>query len=451
MNTQNAICLDRAKGVIGNSLAAPRQSTALTEPERTLTGEDLWQRAVSLAAALDRHPQLLVWSSRASDVVTALAACEAAGAELYLAHRAMGWPQVEALLKQLNISAVWKENEQSPSILDGSASLACEPGAVHLMTSGTTGSSKIARHHITGLIGAIRRTQNSAEARWLLAYPPTSFAGLQVVLTAVVGGGSLVVPAGTSPIEIRDALREHGITHMSGTPSLWRKLLLALEAGEQIPTLRHITLGGEAVDQSTLDRLSRQFPNARIRHIYATTEAGVLFTVSDHRAGFPAAFLEQGSDGVQFRIRDGVLEARSPRLMQRYVSQHNSPFSDDGWISTGDMLTVRDGRCYFKGRSDGRLNVGGHKVFPDQVEEAALTVEGVADARVYGQPGPLAGDVLIAEIVVGRGYEPLQVRDRLFSHWRANLPAYAVPRILRFCENIAISAFQKKVRQHGSH
>ena len=73
------------------------------------------------------------------------------------------------------------------------------------------------------------------------------------------------------------------------------------------------------MDQSTLDQLARAFPQARLIHIYASTEAGALFAVRDKLAGFPAAWLETGVEGTQLRIRAGMLEILSPRAMKGYV------------------------------------------------------------------------------------------------------------------------------------
>ena len=59
------------------------------------------------------------------------------------------------------------------------------------------------------------------------------------------------------------------MTHVSGTPTLWRALLVALGSKAATLPLRQITLGGEAVDQAILDRLANLYPGASITHIYA--------------------------------------------------------------------------------------------------------------------------------------------------------------------------------------
>jgi len=72
--------------------------------------------------------------------------------------------------------------------------------------------------------------------------------------------------------------------------------------------VRQITIGGEAVDQVTLDQLRAAFPGARISQIYASTEAGALFAVRDGRAGFPAAGSVErraGAESTEMNTRSG--------------------------------------------------------------------------------------------------------------------------------------------------
>jgi acyl-CoA synthetase (AMP-forming)/AMP-acid ligase II len=161
-------------------------------------------------------------------------------------------------------------------------------GQIHLMTSGTTGRPKIAVHTLESLVARIRATTKvpgSQHNGWLLTYQATAFAGLQVILTAALSGGSLVVTKQRSPADFFGVAERHGVTHISGTPTFWRSFLLVAPPGS-LAELRQITLGGEAIDQPTLDRLRTTFPNAHITYIYASTEAGVVCSVTTEKKTF---------------------------------------------------------------------------------------------------------------------------------------------------------------------
>ncbi|MBP2299090.1 AMP-binding protein [Azospirillum picis] len=335
-----------------------------------------------------------------------------------------------------------------------------DPGrgfSVTLESSGTTGAPKRLRHDFDRLCGRLRGVEDS-EARWLLTYEPATFAGLQVMLTAAAAGATLVaVPqdrtgagAGGAIAGLVHAARVHAVTHISGTPSFWRAFLIALD-GAELP-LAAVTLGGEAVDQPLLDRLAERFPTARLRHIYASTEAGALFSVGDGRAGFPAAWLsEEGGGGPEgradedrpglaLRIAGGVLEVRSPRAALGTAG------GADGWLSTGDLVERCGDRVLFAGRLGGLVNVGGVKVSPEAVERRLLAVEGVADAVVAAVPSPITGHLLTATIVPVPGADEPSLRAALRAATADLVPA-ARPRALTMAATIPLSAAGKKSRK----
>ena len=294
------------------------------------------------------------------------------------------------------------------------------PGAdgpgIHLQTSGTTGAPKWAAHTLDSLAATIQA--GKGPARWLLTYNPGSFAGIQVILSAVISGHTLVAPPyGASVAEMADLAVAHRVTHISGTPTFWRAFLMAL--GGRPLDLKAATLGGEAVDQTLLDALKSRFPGSILRHIYATTELGRIFSVGDGQAGFPAALLN-GRLGL---TDHGTLTV--------------------GGVDTGDVVEIVGGRGLFRGRADSMVNVGGVKVFPETVETHILASPWVQEARVSARPNPITGAILVADIVLKPlpgDHEP-EIRAHIAALPRAQRPAS-----LRFVEAIETGATGKKAR-----
>lgn len=376
---------------------------------RLVEGEDVFVWAD--LAALPVPAGGVVQADRPSRVLAALLAAEAAGQGLLLARGAAdpeGWRPEQGF-------------------------------TVTLESSGTTGTPKRLRHDFARLRGRLRGVAEDG-ARWLLTYDPGAFAGLQVMLTAAAAGALLVaVPGGGGGAvpALAQAARRHAVTHVSGTPSFWRAFLMAL--GDAGLPLAAVTLGGEAADQPLLDRLAARFPHARLRHIYASTEAGALFAVADGRAGFPAAWLDDAPDGLTLRIVDGVLEVRSPRAAAGVTD-------GESWLSTGDLVERQGDRVLFAGRLDGLVNVGGVKVSAEAVERRLLAVDGVADAMVVAVPSPITGHLLTATVVTAPGADEAVVRAGLRAA-TADLPPAARPRALTFADRIPLSAAGKKSRK----
>jgi len=313
---------------------------------------------------------------------------------------------------------------------------------VLMETSGTTGTPKVIIHSVQSLLSGVKpRPATAPPARWLLTYPVSAFAGLQVLLTALASGDELITVVNPGAATLAAAAVEYKPTHMSATPTFWRSFVASSGPHASAVPLRQITLGGEIADQHTLDLLRRSFPEASLTHIYASTEAGSVFSVKDGKAGFPANWLTSGVGEARLRITEGVLEVNSPRAM---VAKEGEECRDvlsanaSHWIRTGDLVEVRGDRVIFLGREDTLINVGGSKVIPEEVENVLLGIPGIVQARVYGCPNPITGNLVCADVVVS-GAEQGDVRSKLQAAFAGNLERHKQPRIIRFLDQIAHS------------
>lgn len=312
------------------------------------------------------------------------------------------------------------------------------PG-IRLSTSGTTGKAKTTFHTLTRLLAAVRNRQTNSKNVWLLTYEPASYAGIQVILTAAVNGAKLLAPKRSISSMAASVLQ--GCTHISATPSFWRALMAALPNNISL-SLEAITLGGEPSTQDLLDALKSRFPNAAIRHIYASTEAGVGFTVNDGLAGFPSSWLNDGVSNVQLRIRDNELQIRTERGMLGYVCEATDPFKG-GWLQTGDLVEIKDDRVFFQGRSDNLVNIGGAKVLPEKIEAILMGISDVIDIAVYGRPNPILGNLLIAEVCVVPGADLIAVEAALKIQANDKLPSFARPVRYSFVQTLDLSNGKK--------
>jgi non-ribosomal peptide synthetase component F len=151
-----------------------------------------------------------------------------------------------------------------------------------MLTSGTSGVPKIVGHTLEGLCGAIVADgpARGEPPVWATFYDIRRYGGLQIFLRAVIGGGSMVLSEyGETLADHVARLSARGVSHISGTPSHWRRLLSSGSAAGFAP--RHVRLSGEIADQAVLDGLAQAFPNASVDHADASTEAGVGFAVND--------------------------------------------------------------------------------------------------------------------------------------------------------------------------
>ena len=323
-----------------------------------------------------------------------------------------------------------------------------------LLTSGTSGVPKMVAHTLTSLIapiGAGRRLDGLVV--WGTFYDIRRYGGLQIFLRAVIGGASLVLSSAGEPIaDHLVRLARHGVTHLSGTPSHWRRALMSPQIHGIAP--RYVRLSGEIADQAILDGLSSAFPAATVGHAYASTEAGVAFEVGDGLAGFPASFLDHDRDGVELKVVDGSLRIRSPRTASRYVGTQQPDLLDgDGFADTGDMVELSGDRYVFAGRKDGIINIGGLKVHPEEIEAVINRHPQVRMSLVRPKKSPVTGAIVIADVVLrtecDRPVAETQVKDDILALCRAALPRHKVPAAISFVPSLDVAATGKLLRRHG--
>ena len=381
-----------------------------------------------------QHPQLCqsdiaIGYTNLVEFVTALIAFDGWCSAIYLCPLDVSKPQQELIKWPLESDAVLTNSTEKQ--LNSSSSVA--KTTWHLATSGTTGEPKWFSHSLVSLTANTKHSQQLQALCWALLYQPFRFAGLQVVLQALLSGADLVDAADHQPLALTSLLKQSKVTAISATPSLWRQLLMTGLLGEV--NLKHITLGGEIADQSVLDKLSRLFPKAKLRHIYASTETGVGFVVTDGLAGFPATWLEDASLAVTIKVsgKHHLLVKPSHQVCQTLKQQTD----EQGYVDTLDKVQIVDDRVVFLGRATGTINVGGNKVHPEKVEQVILQCSDISQAVVYAKKSALMGELVVADITIVNTDDEDQVKQQALRICKNQLQRFEIPTKINVVNNIA--------------
>jgi acyl-coenzyme A synthetase/AMP-(fatty) acid ligase len=413
---------------------------------RSVVGDAALERVVSeYGPRLARHRRLAVLASSRSAYVAALALARAGEQQLLIIPTARSLDDVRGDLVDCGVTVVIKDWEAGRLVFEeqpGDVSEFVEPGVL-IFTSGSTGRPKLVAHRWDTIDAAAKFVpERLAGDTWLLAYEPASYAGLQVYFSATACRGKLVIPSEADRQNYAALIAETGVTVISATPTWWRMLINSWPTGVAPPRLSQATLGGELVSQSIIDMVDLFFRPERITHIYASTEAGTAIVVSDRLEGFPVTMLKEDGD-VGLRLRDGLLQVRSKRSMAGYLGGVTLEAADE-WIATADRVEVRGDRCFFAGRQDGQINVGGMKVQPEEVEQALLDFPDIDDCAVYARRSPITGALLAADIVrTGSDVTAEALRTRLAE----KLPRFKIPQHIRFVGQVDVSDHGKKLRR----
>lgn len=320
-----------------------------------------------------------------------------------------------------------------------------------LLTSGTTGTPKLVLHTLPSLSGELPQAAPSRMI-WSTFYDIRRYGGLQIYLRAVLSRSPLVLSSAGEPTpQFLARAAAAGVTHISGTPSHWRRALMSGDAAILKP--EYVRLSGEVADQALLDNLRAVYPTARIAHAFASTEAGLAFDVNDGREGFPQTFIDNPSAGIDLKVVNHTLRIRSRRNAARYLGAAPAVLvSDDGYVDTGDMVELIEGRYYFRGRTGGVINVGGLKVYPEEVEAVLNADPRVRMSLVRARRNPITGALVVADVVLANPAStdeadaPEKIKSDLIEACRRSLAGHKIPAMLRFVPALEFTAAGKLVR-----
>lgn len=446
--------------------AAVRDSSVLTDGRRCVALRDLLHASPigSTRAGLYGRSVLIAVETQyeAAQLVIDLDGC---ARRLLLLPPDVKDAHLPAIIRDAEIDAIVCSNPAAYQHLGVEAIFACGAGLAPvdattapaartewlMLTSGTTGDPKIAVHTLAALTGAIP-TLGATEQRpiWATFYDIRRYGGLQIFLRAIFAGGSLVLSRPDEAVaDHLVRLTGEGVTHVSGTPTHWRRALMSSAVEGFRPD--YVRLSGEISDQAILDALREAFPEASIGHAYASTEAGVGFDVNDGMEGFPASYLEAARNGVEMKVIDGSLRIRSSRMASGYAGRPDLAMADEqGWIDTDDMVDLRNGRCYFSGRRGGIINVGGLKVHPEEIETVINRHAAVRLSRVKPRKSPIIGSIVVADVVLlDNTRDPEGAKRDILELCRSNLPAHKIPALVNVVGSIDMTAGGKVSRQHA--
>lgn len=440
--------------------SGPGRPAVIANDDWSITHADLLADAERFAAALVERDitRFGIASFHAATVIALLGAASLTGAE------ACVYPVLEtpedgiALAERFDHDVIVSTFDDLPEALNvlspdelraTTGAAPSDPPAERpllVLTTGTTGLPKGVRHDWARVLRSASYITPAPDQRWLLAYGLNQFGGLQILLAVMAAHATLVAPEPRRPREGLAAMRRHGVTHASGTPTFWRFVAAEMRSdGGAVPPLRQLTLGGEAVPGHLIDELQTVFPEAKISQIYGANESGNLRSVRDGRPGLPASLLDAGEDAdVAVKIVDGELWVRTRIGMLGYYG--DEPIDPDAWRATGDLVELDGDRIVFKGRASEIINVGGVKVHPLPIEERIGDLPGVALVRVYGRPNAMTGAIVAAEVVAEPGADTDALDDAIREAC-ADLPAAARPRSIRFVESIETKG--SKIRRGG--
>ncbi len=307
--------------------------------------------------------------------------------------------------------------------------------AICRFTTGSSGSPKCLEfsHHAILAAAQVWSRSNRMVAGDVVICLAGFFNGLAFntsLAATFLSGGLLAIYSGwTSPPQVLRYAATQGATRLVAFPVFYQLLIQSNLSADQIPSsLAWLYSAASKLAEETRDGVKELYGLSIINY-YGIAEAGPVTTEPDPGTSRGNAM---ALEGCALRVIDGLLEVRTPSMATRYLNRPGeleSRLTADGFLRTGDLARIEDGRLFLEGRSEPLLDVGGKKFSAQEVEEALLRLPDIEEAFVFGQPAPDIGTVVCAAIVSHAADGADDVRHQL----GALLAQYKIPRkIQRF-------------------
>jgi long-chain acyl-CoA synthetase len=318
------------------------------------------------------------------------------------------------------------------------------PGLV-IFSSGSTGESKGGVHDLLWLLDQYKAGRPNIRTISFLLYD--HIGGVSTMLYTLSNGGCLVTVKERSPDEVLSAIEKYRVQLLSTSPTFINLVLLS-EAYRRhdLSSLKKVQYGTEPMLESTLQRFNQLFPQIKLQQTYGLSEAGILR--SNSKAS-DSLWVKLGGEGFQTRVADGILQIKAKSAILGYLNAP-SPFTEDGWLNTGDAVVVDGEYLKILGRKSELINVGGEKVYPAEVESVIKELATVADVTVFGEQNPITGNIVCADVLPASELDDARQKEfiaELKRHCRARLQNYKVPVKVKLVAEQQYSARLKKIRR----
>ncbi|HKQ38677.1 MAG TPA: class I adenylate-forming enzyme family protein [Verrucomicrobiae bacterium] len=306
------------------------------------------------------------------------------------------------------------------------------PGCAHLkLTSATTGPARLI---------AFREEQLFADAQNIVStmglraeWPNVGFISLahsygfsNLILPLLLFGIPLTLPGPPLPETLRAVAKQMAGFTLPAVPAIWQawheagaignNVRLAISAGAPLP----LALETEVFHHS----------GVKIHNFYGSSECGGIAYDRSNKPRLQAALAGEALDNVSLQqTPEGLLTVSGAAVAETYWPQSN-PRLKNGTFVTSDVVELKSGQVYLRGRATDLINVAGRKVLPESIEGELLRHPAVRDCVVFGMPDADSGrgECIAACVVAGAPEKDL--REFLL----AKLPPWQVPRMWHFLE-----------------
>ena len=335
-------------------------------------------------------------------------------------------------------------------------------------TGGTTGVSKGAMLSHRNMIYNVQQT---------IVWQADAYAGVEPIiaitalplyhifslqgncLTVMAQGGENVLI--TNPRDFEGFAREiarHKFNLFTGVNTMFASLMHTPAFDKVDFSYLRVCIGGGMAVQPAVAKEWKKKTGTTILQGYGLTEtspAAIVCRIDDEftgTIGLPIPSTEvmiAGDDGNPLPIGEiGEICIKGPQVMEGYwqrPAETAEVMLPGGWLRTGDVGRMDDGGfIYIEDRKKDMILVSGFNVYPNEIENVVVELDGVLEAAAIGVPDERSGEVV--KIYAVRK-DPSVTEEMILEHCRKNLTGYKRPRSVEFRDELPKTNVGKILRR----
>jgi amino acid adenylation domain-containing protein len=469
--------------LLDRSVAEHAGSPLLSQAGRTLTYAEVGATARSragflLAAGVQPRERVLILDEDHLQTALWVLACVRAGAFFGVLHRSTRPARMTQIIADAAPAAVVDTGATRDDCYDRQALLriAADPPpardrsagetagfhaietdpALLVYTSGSTGLPKgIVCPHGSAVfaVESINSYLGTRAGDTIGSLLPLSFDyGLYQLFLALDAGASLAfIAEERSPLALVQRLREARVTIFPALPAVLVALARLSAMSIDLPDLRLLTNTGDALSPVVIDKLRALLPEARLFSMYGLSECKRALYLPPEKLAEKPASVGRPIPGTRAYVvtpggdpappgEVGELVVEGPHVMNGYwraPAETRERFATgpagERVLRTGDLFRQdEDGDLYFVARRADLIKSGGFRVSPREIELVLAEAPGLQCCVVYGEPDPLLGQAICADVVLDAG----STADDLFAYCRSALEPHLVPTRIRLLDEL---------------
>ncbi|WP_339178863.1 o-succinylbenzoate--CoA ligase [Oceanobacillus sp. FSL W7-1293] len=324
-----------------------------------------------------------------------------------------------------------------------------------MYTSGTSGFPKAVQHtyenHWWSATSSSLNFGKHNDDKWLIPLPLFHVSGLSTMLKGIIYGMPIYLLEKFNVEDVHDAIMNKKVTIASVVTVMLQRLVSYLGESSYPEAFRCMLLGGGPAPESLLQQTkAKQIP---VFQSYGMTEtASQIVTLSPRDA-----LRKVGSAGkplfpAQLKIRGkqanevGEILVKGPMVTPGYYNrpEANEKSFLNGWLATGDVGYLdEEGFLYVVDRRSDLIISGGENIYPSEIENILLQIEGIREAGVTGLTDKEWGEIPVAFVVTDK----MITKEEILSFLKDKLARYKQPKEIHFMDQLPRNAANKLVRQ----